>query len=138
MAISDDVHGIEITITVDEQGLKEYVDRDLDEDERTTTRYIEAKSGATFGVRAKVSKNFAFLGTAITVQVYVDGERMDTLLIMRSKCRAGGKLRHSRGHIPCPGQLCQYRFAVLETGEPTLQQACNAANDCCSEGWPKN
>ena len=114
MAIIDDLPGVVIEIIVKGTALKEYEDDELDEDERTVTRYIEAVSGQEFAVRIKRLPNCEFKGDCISFTITADGQDVDFPLLSKTK----GRHTHlSEGKEEAGGYERKYRFADLETGE---------------------
>lgn len=114
MAISDNVPGVKVTVAVDGTDLTEYRDEDLEEEEGTTTRFIEAKTGQTFEVRITVDRGFHFAGDTLACYVSLDGQWVHTPLIGQDSCRFQSHCRTSSGALTGDGMLRKYQFAELE------------------------
>jgi hypothetical protein len=112
MAISEHLPGIVVDIRVDGTSLKEYQDSTVKEDQRTTTRYVEAKSGQNFIIHFRCLPEFQFAGDCITFRVCMDGEWMDISLLPKTKRSAT-----SRGVELPGGMVRKYYFNDLETGK---------------------
>ncbi len=87
MAIFKGVDGIEVTILVDGKDLKEYVDENSQEEERTVSKYVEAVSGKSFAVRCRVSKKAKFKGDAISINVYADGKSVGGIYAQHARLK---------------------------------------------------
>ena len=138
MAISDDLPGIEVAITVDEADLKEYRDPDLDEDERTTTRYIEATSGQAFAIRIKVSRKFKFAGDTLAFRIRVDGRKVGYPLVSSYRCRFASYELVERGCRVSETKTRRFEFSSLETGRllPNWLACFSLADATSSQRWP--
>lgn len=116
MAILHDVPGAEVTVNVGGDPLHEYTDSTLDEDDLTTTRYIEAASDQEFEVHITVDRRMRFLGDCIKVEVMTDGVIAHKPLIDKLAAKiinttiSKGRSIGNRG-------VQNYRFASLETGK---------------------
>ncbi|THY27019.1 hypothetical protein D6D00_05256 [Aureobasidium pullulans] len=73
MAILDSLPGVEITVVVDGEDLHEYQDTDMEDEENTVTKYVEAVTGANFAIKACVSQYFKYEGDCLGIRVEVDG-----------------------------------------------------------------
>ncbi len=119
MVVTDDIPGLEVTVTVNDEALKEYHETGLDEGERMTTRYIEAVSGQQFAIKMRVDDSFLFKGNCISFHVYVDGQRAHAPFIKKIT-RTHGRI--SEGQNTNHGtKVKRYRFASLETGKEYLR-----------------
>ena len=67
--------GIEVTIQVNDVTSKEYVDQDeyRNDDSKTISRYIEATSGAPFGIKMRVPKVYKMTSDTLGFSIAVDG-----------------------------------------------------------------
>lgn len=115
MAVTDLLPGVVIAVTVGGNDLQEHRDDDLEEETRTTTRYIEATSGQNFAVRIKVKQGFRFAGDALSFHVHVDGHWMHAPLISAASCTFLPNSRSSEGRLEANGELRRYQFSTLET-----------------------
>ena len=113
MAICDDLPGVQVTVTVGGNDLKEYRDAELEEEPRTTTCYIEAASGQTFAVSIAAEDTVKFSDDALCFHVSVDGQMMSGHLIFKHSLQYSVT---SEGRKGPDGQLRKYRFASLEIG----------------------
>lgn len=118
MAISEDLRGVNVTITVRGNDLKEYRDAELEEDPRTTTRYIEAVSGQDFAVSIVAKDTVIFRDDALCFDVSVDGQLMSGHLILKNSLQY---TVISEGRTGPDGQLRKYRFASLEIGRSRIK-----------------
>jgi hypothetical protein len=73
MAILDSLPGVEITVVVNGEDLHEYQDTDMEDEENTVTKYVEAVTGANFAIKITMPKGFAFGGDCLSFRVKVDG-----------------------------------------------------------------
>lgn len=117
MAIGKELPEVEVTVVVDGVALKEYHDHDLDEDDRTITRYIEAASGKNFEVHIKVDKGCNFIGDCLVFAIEVDGKMADTPIIRARRCARAAYSYGSQGLMTSNTQCRKYTFASLETGQ---------------------
>ncbi|KAI7228431.1 hypothetical protein KC330_g7913 [Hortaea werneckii] len=102
MVISTLLPHIEATIAIDDDALTEHEDPSLAEPERTTTRYIESTTDATFSVDLKVGKDLEFIGNALLVQVSVDGKLVQSEFIGLQEFQFAD-LRTVAGNTPTEG-----------------------------------
>lgn len=113
MAIIDASPGVEVEMIVDDLPLKEYEDSEIDEeDERTTTRFVEAMSSQVFGIRCKLLPNFKYEGNGVGFSLSADGTFVDGRFIMKDSLQTV----ISKGYQAGQGDVRKYRFAELETG----------------------
>ena len=115
MAICNGLPGVQVTVTVSGHDLQEYRNEEENEDDgRTTTRYIEAKSGQTFEVSYSVDRHFNFVGDTVAFYEHVDGHLMSAPLLFISDAPYSGS---SLGRKEKDGRLRRYQFASLEVGQ---------------------
>jgi hypothetical protein len=94
MAVLPDFPGLAVEVLVYNAPRPEYLAPDEeDNDSRHATRYIEAVSGANFGVRVKVGSEYQHRQYDINVEVEIDGE----VLIRKQLSR--GKFYRQEGSI---------------------------------------
>ena len=119
MAISEDLPGVEVAVTVGGNDLQEYRDDTIEEEDRTTTRYVEAKSGQEFAIRMKVKKRFGYAAGADTLsfRITVDGDFIAHPLIDRATTRMQDASRKAEGFQTPEGRLRKCKFTSLETGQ---------------------
>ena len=109
MAVSDDLPGVEVEIVVKGKALKEYKEEHIEEDERTTTRYIEATSGQEFAIRMKLRSSFKFKGDCIAFYIGADGQSVDGIIISEEDRK---HKRVSEGREEDGGFVRKYRLQI--------------------------
>ncbi|KAG9550739.1 hypothetical protein KCU71_g14049, partial [Aureobasidium melanogenum] len=87
MAVLDGLPGVEVTVIVDGEDLHEYWDADMEDEEDTVTKYIEAVDGAHFAVKIKVTEDATFKGDTLAFKIKVDGSMIRQPLIEPMKGR---------------------------------------------------
>lgn len=87
MAIHPDFPGLKVEIVVQKKALQEHDDLDVCVDPMTTTRYLEAPSGAAFGMQYTFLEYFP-VDRAVSMSMFVDGMRMQVLTSRAEKLRA--------------------------------------------------
>lgn len=121
MAISDELPGVEVAVTVGGNDLKEYRDEDLEEEEGTTTRYIEAVSGQQFAIRMKVPRRFQFVADTLRFRTYIDGNYIGGVNVYAADCRHGPHtITRTRCHVSAR-EARKLEFSGLETGKSSLK-----------------
>lgn len=120
MAINDILPGVTVEVTVNDLALREHQDHDLEEEDRTVTRYIEATSGQVFAIRLHLDPSFAFLSNCLVCEVSVDGGAVESPILREGKPRT----RTSQGRTSeCGKRVSKYRFTSLETGRDRMRKA---------------
>ncbi|KAG9638363.1 hypothetical protein KCU64_g13835, partial [Aureobasidium melanogenum] len=66
MAVLDGLPGVEVAVVADGEDLHEYQDADMEDDEDTVTKYIEAADNTNFAIKIKVTKDAKFKGRALS------------------------------------------------------------------------
>ncbi|KAL2032885.1 hypothetical protein VTO58DRAFT_106057 [Aureobasidium pullulans] len=115
MAILDSLPGVEITVVVDGEDLHEYQDADMEDEENTVTKYVEAVTGANFTIKIMVPKKFGFEGTCLSFHVLVDGAEAEHPLIQPRHVRRAPKVRSVEGARVSNTHIRKFRFTELET-----------------------
>ncbi|THX83186.1 hypothetical protein D6D05_03603 [Aureobasidium pullulans] len=115
MAILDSLPGVEITVVVDGEDLHEYQDTDMEDEENTVTKYVEAVTGANFAIKFKGSRELEYKGEYLSLEVLVDGLCIDRPLIGRDRTRKGSYTYLSEGLTVRAGYMRRLRFNTLET-----------------------
>lgn len=116
MAISDDVPGLEICIVGDGRTLVEYEDKDITEEERTTTRFVQATSGQHFAILFNVAKGTNFKGDSLCCEIKIDGTVVKRHLLNKAYFRDKDYSSSLKG-CEAPGEMIRkFSFASLETG----------------------
>jgi hypothetical protein len=113
MAVIDVLPHVEVTVVVDGQPLTEHIDTDLQEEDRTVTRYTEALSGKVFEVHVNVGGTCKLYGDALQCDIFVDGLKADTVLLQN---RWPSHHYISSGKRLGRDKVKEYCFASLETG----------------------
>lgn len=83
MAIANTLPGVEVTVNVDGQPLREYVDRTEDPVDGIAVSYIEAMSGKNFTVTVAVSDDAVLDGDSVSVDIPTDGWRADGFVVFK-------------------------------------------------------
>ncbi|THZ08482.1 hypothetical protein D6C93_00503 [Aureobasidium pullulans] len=115
MAILDSLPGVGITVVVDGEDLHEYQDTDMEDEENTVTKYVEAVTDANFTIKIKGSQELEYKGDCLSLDVLVDGLRIQRPLIGREATRNGGYTRLVEGLKVNAGYMRRLRFNTLET-----------------------
>ncbi|KAH0364053.1 hypothetical protein KCU65_g6976, partial [Aureobasidium melanogenum] len=115
MAVLDGLPGVEVTVVVDGDDLHEHQDTDLQDEEDTITKYIEAVDGANFAVKIKVSKDATFKGDQLSFKVLVDGTRISRPLIGPLRGRVSTRVRMVHGIQVGDRHIRKLKFDALET-----------------------
>lgn len=117
MAVLDELPGVEVSIEVDGEPLKEYEDADREQAAETVVRYVEATSEAAFKIKFAV-KNEAktFLGDRLAFRVYIDGNFADAPRLKRPGSYGAHKTKYSLGFRKSDNESWSYEFNRLETG----------------------
>ncbi|KXT02313.1 hypothetical protein AC578_191 [Pseudocercospora eumusae] len=110
MAISTDLPGVTVTITINNQALPEHILPDLDQVARTTDRLVEAQSNQVFEIQMHADPTTTFHGTQLSCKIFVDGRYIETPLISQIP---GGWMEKSEGLHVSPGQVRKYQFMDL-------------------------
>ncbi|GIZ44174.1 hypothetical protein CKM354_000737800 [Cercospora kikuchii] len=84
MAINDVFPGIEVAVMVDGEPLQEYTETAFEPEEKTVTRYVEAKSNQTFAMRISVAEGTPMKGNCLTFYIHIDGKRAAALFFFDS------------------------------------------------------
>ncbi|KEQ87734.1 hypothetical protein M438DRAFT_342867 [Aureobasidium pullulans EXF-150] len=115
MAILDSLPGVKVTVVVDGEDLHEYQDTDMEDEENTVTKYVEAVTGANFAIKFKGSRELEYKGEYLSLEVLVDGLCIDRPLIGRERTRKGSYTYLSEGLTVRAGYMRRLRFNTLET-----------------------
>lgn len=117
MAVLDGLPGVEITVVVDGKDLHEYQDADMEDDEDTVTKYIEAVDNANFAIKIKVAKGATFKGNRLSFKVLVDGARISRPLMGPLRRQKPTHVHMVRGIQVGPRHIRKLKFDALETGK---------------------
>ncbi|KXT15335.1 hypothetical protein AC579_2821 [Pseudocercospora musae] len=110
MAISTDLPGVNVTITINDQALPEHILPDLDQVARTTDRLVEAQSNQVFEIQMHADPTTNFHGSQLAFKIFVDGRYIEKPLISQVP---GGWTEKSEGMHFSPGQVRKYQFMDL-------------------------
>lgn len=80
MAVLNDFPGLETAIIVNEAPLAEFEDDEAQTSPTEANKYIEAQTGAAFGVRTTISKPFPKV-FGVEIEVWVDGHRTSRCVV---------------------------------------------------------
>lgn len=116
MAISEMLPGLEVVVVQNGTEMIEHTDNDVEDNERTTTRYIEAKSDQEFAIRIGVTARTDFTGDTLACHVYVDGKWAQAPILEKSRFRWDNYVRYVRGVEVQNSLEKRFHFAGLETG----------------------
>lgn len=117
MAVLDSLPGVEVTVVVDGKDLHEYRDADMEDDENTVTKYIEAVDDANFAINIKATKDARFEGTCLAFKVLVDELVVRRPLIDSAHVRRRNYVRIVDGVQTKAEHSRKLKFNALETGE---------------------
>lgn len=117
MAVLDSLPGVEVTVVVDGEDLHEYQDADMEDNEDTVTKYIEAVDGANFAIKIKATNNTVFKGHFLNFRTSLDGSSVCNPLIRRVGRRARTHVRIVEGAQVRAQRMRKLKFDALETGE---------------------
>lgn len=120
MAVSEALPGVEVTVNVAGQPLREYIEVGVPDEPGTTTRYIEATSNQAFEIHAKLPEDTAFRGDCLRVDYRVDDKWIDAVGFNPE----GALSRACKGQKLPYGQIKLLRWDVLESG-----MLCNQTTD---------
>ena len=120
MAIINDLPGVEVTVTVHDYDLQEYHDGDVEDEERTVTKYIQAQEGQLFEVRIKVPKGFTFEGDCLAFTIFVDGNWVVEPLVDAELCALCDSLDRIKGVEEPNNYIRRFCFRAIELGKESL------------------
>lgn len=121
---------LEVKVKIDDTYAVEYEDDDGEagESESVTTKYIEAVSGASFGITCRVLSTYRFNEDFLSFQIFVDGKRaggMHFLSTNHSTRRdQSTHLRHVSVGWNNDRKRLRYRFADLRTRKSAVVYLC--------------
>lgn len=125
--INEDIPGIEFSVQVNDQDLKEYDAPDAgDEDEThpTCTKYIECIDEAFFQIRFQVTHEYDWSESPydLSLKVYIDGKCLLKKLVRRHQLyntvSTGVHESTTRGKSG-GWRHCKFQFASIKTGRST-------------------
>lgn len=119
MAIHAAHPGLEVEVIVNDKALQEYVDNELEQDEKATSNYVEASSGSAFAIRVCVPKGL-FTTHSVRAVTWMDGIEVDETVWERRRYKyAGAKYRCDSRAVRLKGKdMCQkFQFAEFETSK---------------------
>lgn len=116
MAISDLLPGVEVTIKVEGQSLREYIDRFEKTVQGVEMCYIEALSGKNFTVSVSVASDAKLEGDSISVDILTDGWKADGGVVFKPGAGRRANVWTSTGYRVDDNETRKFRFAAVETG----------------------
>lgn len=117
MAISDQLPGLEVTVTQNGQAIHEHIYDEVVEEPRTKTRYIEAQSGQNFEICLRLAQGTNFQGDSLECRIFVDGTWVRTPLLLKRDTRFAALVEVTEGVKAQQDLLLRkFRFAGLQTG----------------------
>lgn len=101
--------GVRVFIRTHGTPLKEYVDSDTPDNDKTVTRYIQATDEAVFDIHFEIDRGVIPKGQSLSLECYVDGHFVDGPLVSDKDrtCTSVGKQIS-------PTMLKQYCFGKLD------------------------
>lgn len=117
MAVTDALPGVEVTVEVDGQPLKEFTDQGLEEEPRTITRYVEAVSGKRFILKVEVKNHAKFHGNSYRASVEVDGHSVDRRVIHKPKKSGTPIVKTINGFQVSGTEVKEFMFSGLDLGK---------------------
>ncbi|KAG9587462.1 hypothetical protein KCU77_g9196, partial [Aureobasidium melanogenum] len=115
MAVLDGLPGVEVAVVADGEDLHEYQDADMEDDEDTVTKYIEAVDNTNFAIKIKVTKDAKFKGRALSFRMSVDGSSVRNALVRSTLVRARTHVRVVEGAQVKAQRMRKLKFNALET-----------------------
>ncbi|KAK5134231.1 hypothetical protein LTR08_006774 [Meristemomyces frigidus] len=122
MAILPGAPGISCTIQVNGEDLPEYDDDDAEEQPAhtaTTTRYIEAVTGANFEIATRFSRTFAQRKEGVGIWFYMDGQRIRSIDYKSHEITNGKPRNMAKASAMEGGRegVKRFKFAELKISE---------------------
>lgn len=116
MAVIEALPGVEVTIEVDGQPLREYSDADSDEAEnpRTVIRYVEDQNDQVFRIACTVTPRFKFEGDLVCFPSRVDGQEFHSKVIKERHVLESSKTVYREGYRPTQESLKRFTFNAIE------------------------
>lgn len=111
MVKSNDLPGVEVWIEQNGQPVSEYEDKETAEGERTTTRYIEARTGQEFTIHFKAAPQTNYAGNCLSFHAFVDGIRAKGAILSKE-----WSTYVVEGARVGPTTIRKLAFAEIETG----------------------
>ncbi|KAK4617551.1 hypothetical protein CLAFUW4_11734 [Fulvia fulva] len=121
MAISPDLNGVTIALTIDKQALPEQDFPDLDPEERTVNRLVQARSQQIFKVQMTVAPDTVFKGSELAFKVFIDGRQIDEPLVEAGVLGMGFAFTEtSLGSYVSSTMVRKYQFTDISTATKPL------------------
>ena len=121
MAVLSEVPGLTVTVDVAGEDLAEYDDDESDKSEpRTATKYVEAHSGANFGIATRIdAATFAHPSDTIRLKMYLDGNFVSAWSLKQETLSRGRRtVMNYTGQIDGDREIrMKFSFAELQTSE---------------------
>ena len=119
MAVLDEITGLTVQIIVKKRQAQEYDNDEEEASPNTVTKYIEAQSGAKFGVKFRFSNEFD-AKHSILADIYLDGKSAESHVYDKDR----GRPERNRDHCINGVSECnegsyfkrKFSFSQLKTG----------------------
>lgn len=116
MAIVKSLPGFEVTIVANGKPLTEHVDSSEPDEDRKTTRYIEAVSDQVFEIHVKASKGAQIQGDALLSYIYIDGKYVSGIFLEKGTNESHDRVGVKKGARESLNTIREFCFASLESG----------------------
>ncbi|PPJ59205.1 hypothetical protein CBER1_03034 [Cercospora berteroae] len=114
MAINDVFPGIEVAVMVDGEPLQEYTEAAFEPEEKTVTRYVEAKSNQNFTMRISVAEGTPMKGNCLTFYIHIDGKYAAGAIITSPSVQSQSHTRTVEGRYSSSTTLQRFFFDSLD------------------------
>jgi hypothetical protein len=88
MAVIENIPGVEVHVTTNDQPLVEYTDPDVAQLPNTTSCFVEAISDQNFEIQCMLRHDTKFESDGIKFHVYIDGAWVESLVVPSDYCIA--------------------------------------------------
>lgn len=116
MAIVKNLPGFEVAIVANGKPLTEYINNSEPDQDRKTTRYIEAISDQVFEVQVTARRGAENKGDGLGAYIYVDGQRVARPLLLKSNFSSKDYVTARKGARITTDTYKEFRFASIESG----------------------
>lgn len=117
MAIVKSLPGFEVTIVANGKPLTEYIDSSEPDQDRKTTRYIEAVSDQVFEIHVKAKKGAHTKGYGLEANIFVDGQLIISPLLAKKMFSSRDYVTVRKGRQVSADTIEPFCFASIDTGE---------------------
>ncbi|KAG9653192.1 hypothetical protein KCU95_g13375, partial [Aureobasidium melanogenum] len=115
MAVLNGLPGVEVTVVVDGEDLREYQDPNMEDGEDAITKHIAVVDGANFAMKIKVTEDALFEGNTLAFNVKVDGSEVSEPIIEPTDVEEHSYVQLVEGVDVGPQRIRRLRFSALET-----------------------